>query len=125
MALTTLQGLSVFCVGVCPAADDSAPLACDMKAISAGERPRYNELIKRLRIAVQDQNELKDGYAYRLDTKKIALPEVAEWITMERLCCPFLRFQPNVKANGESQLTIQGPDGAKAILREEFPERSK
>jgi hypothetical protein len=102
-----------------------APLACNIKAISAAERPRYNDLIKRLRIAVQDRKELPDGYSYQLDTTKITLPEVAEWITMERLCCPFLGFQIDMKANGESQLAMRGPDGAKAILREEFPEKSK
>jgi hypothetical protein len=125
MTLTTVLGLSLLCTDVWAAADNSAPLACNIKAISAAERPRYNDLIKRLRIAVQDRNELPDGYAYKMDTKKITLPEVAEWITMERLCCPFLRFQLDVKANGDSQLTMRGPDGVKAILREEFPEKSK
>jgi len=125
MAWATVLGLSLFCIGVCVAANDSAPLACNIRAISAAERPRYNDLIKRLRIAVHDRSELPDGYAYKLETKKITLPEVAEWITMERLCCPFLRFQLDVKGNGDSQLTMRGPDGAKAILREEFPEKSK
>ena len=123
MTLATLLCLSLVCVGVCAAAD--VPLACNLKAISTSERPRYNDLVKRLRVAVQDRNELTDGYAYKLDTKKISLPEVAEWITMERLCCPFLTFQLDVKGSGDSQLTLRGPAGAKAILREEFPENSK
>lgn len=55
----------------------------------------------------------------------MTLPEVAEWITMERLCCPFLTFQLDVKGNGDSQLTMRGPVGAKAVLREEFPEKPK
>jgi hypothetical protein len=50
---------------------------------------------------------------------------VAGWIAMERLCCPFLIFQLNVEANRDSRLTLRGPAGAKAILREEFPENSK
>ena len=123
MTLATVVCLSVLCVGMCTAAD--VPLACNLKAISAAERPRYNDLVKRLRVAVQDRNELTDGYAYKLHTKKITLPEVAEWITMERLCCPFLTFQLDVKGSGDSQLTLRGPAGAKAILREEFPENSK
>jgi hypothetical protein len=52
------------CVGVCAAGD--APVACNLKAISAAERPRYNDLAKRLRIAVQDRSELPDGYTYKL-----------------------------------------------------------
>jgi hypothetical protein len=123
MTLATLLCFSLVCVGVCAAAD--VPLACNLKAISASERPRYNDLVKRLRVAVQDRRELPDGYAYKLDTKKITLPEVAEWITMERLCCPFLTFQLDVKGSGDSQLTLRGPAGAKSILREEFPENSK
>ena len=122
MTLATLLCLSLLCAGACSAADDIPPLACNMKAISATERPRYNDLVKRLRTAVQERIELSDGYAYKLDTKRITLPEVAEWITMERLCCPFLTFQLDVKGNGASQLTLRGPVGAKAILREEFPE---
>ena len=125
MTLEAVLCFSLACVGVCSAADDSAPIACNMKAISVTERPRYNDLIKRLRIAVQDRSELSDGSAYILDTKKISLPEVAEWITMERLCCPFLTFQLDVQGNRDSRLTLRGPVGAKAILREEFPENSK
>ena len=122
MTLATVLCFSLLCVSVCSAAEGDAPLACNIKAISAAERPRYNDLVKRLRIAITDRSELSDGYAYKLDTKKITLPEVAEWITMERLCCPFLAFQLDVKGNGASQLTMRGPVGAKTVLREEFPE---
>ncbi len=125
MTLATALCFSLVCAGMCAAAENKAPLACNIKAISVAERPRYNDLIKRLRIAVQDRSELSDGYTYKLDTKKITLPEVAEWITMERICCPFLTFQIDVKGNGDSQLTMRGPEGAKAILREELPEKSK
>ena len=118
MKLAILLCLSAFCVGMCGAA--GPPLACNPKAIRAAERPRYNDLMKRLRAAVQNRTELTDGYAYKLDTQQITLPEVAEWITMERLCCPFLTFQLDVKGNGESALTLRGPEGAKEILREEF-----
>src|SRR6266566_1490322 len=104
MTLATALCFSLICLGVGAAAEGSAPLACNMKAISAARRPRYNDLVKRLRIAVTYRSELSDGYAYKLDTKKITLPEAAEWITMERLCCPFLAFQLDVKGNGASQL---------------------
>jgi hypothetical protein len=98
-----------------------APLACNLAAIRTAERPRYNDLVKRLRISMADRRELADGYAYQLDTKQIALPEVAEWITMERLCCPFLTFQLDATDSGDSRLTSRGPAGAKVILSEEFP----
>jgi hypothetical protein len=108
-----------------PATFSNAPLACNIKAISPAERPRYNDLINRLRTAIQDWTELSDGNACRLDPKKMTLLEVAEWITMERLCCPFLTFQLDVKGSEDTQLTMRGPEGTKAILREEFPEKSR
>lgn len=95
-------------------------LACNLKAIHTADRPRYTDLMKRLRASVRTQTEIVDGYRYALDTTMMTLPEVAEWIAMERLCCPFLAFQLDVKSNGDSQLTLRGPEGVKAILVEEF-----
>jgi hypothetical protein len=95
-------------------------LACNIRAISAAQRPRYDDLVSRLRSAMHDRRELHDGYGYSLHSNQITLPEVAEWVTMERLCCPFLTFQLEV-AGETSLLTLRGPDGVKAILREEFP----
>lgn len=121
MNLAIALALPLACVAVCGAFQTNPPLACNLKAISAADRPRYADLTKRLRAAVTSQSELPDGYLYALDTKKATLPEVAEWITMERLCCPFLTFQIDVKTSGETRLTLRGPEGVKAILREEFP----
>jgi hypothetical protein len=98
------------------------PLACNPKAIAATDRPRYNELMTRLRNAVRNRREVPDGYAYQLESKAIALTEVAEWITLERLCCPFLTFDLQVAGEG-THLMLRGPDGVKAILQEEFPEK--
>ena len=98
----------------------SPVLACNIQAISAAQRPRYNDLVSRLRSAVRARTELPDGFSYSLDPAIITLPEVSEWITMERLCCPFLIFE--LEGAGEvSRLTMRGPDGVKAVLREEFP----
>ena len=91
------------------------PLACCPTAISPAARPRYNELIRRLAGAVRNRTELSDGYAFDLDTS-ISLPEVAEWIAMERLCCPFLAFRLDLHPGGATELTLRGPEGAKAIL---------
>jgi hypothetical protein len=97
-------------------------LACNLKAIRAAERPRYNDLMKRIRGAIRDRNELSDGYAFELDAKAIGLPEVAEWISMERSCCPFLTLQ--LSASGvhpQWQLRLTGPAGVKGLLEAEFP----
>jgi len=98
----------------------SPVLACNIHAISAVQRPRYEDLVTRLRVAMRDRWELPDGYSYSLDSAKITLAEVSEWIAMERQCCPFLTFQLE-EADEALRLTMLGPDGSKAVLGEEFP----
>lgn len=113
---------SLLCIGVCAAQDSIPVFACNLKAISASERPRYNDLTKRLRNAARNRSELPDGYAFKLDNKTISLPEVAEWISMERLCCPFLTLQ--LSASGDQAdwlLKLTGPPGVKPLLQAEFP----
>jgi len=115
---------SLVCVGVCAAAQsDPAPVfACNLKAISATERPRYHELMKRVRAAMRGSSEISKGYAFKLDSNAITLPEAAEWISMERLCCPFLTLQISVSGNQPHWvLAITGPEGVKPLLNAEFP----
>jgi hypothetical protein len=115
---------SVLLGSVCTSAQDgSTPLfACNLKAIASSERPRYNDLMKLLRGSVRERTEYSGGYAFKLDGGAIGLKEVAEWISMERLCCPFLTFELSVSGNqADWMLTLTGPRGAKAILQEEFP----
>jgi len=98
----------------------SPVLVCNIQAISAVQRPRYDDLVSRLRAAMRDRRELLDGYTYSLDSVKITLQEVSEWIAMERLCCPFLIFQLE-ESDGALRLMMRGPEGTKAILQQEFP----
>lgn len=124
MTIATALFASILCGGVFVSAQDgSTPaLACNLKAIASAERPRYNDLMKRLRASVRERTEHSSGYAFKLDGGAIGLKEVAEWISLERLCCPFLRFELSVSGNQAAwTLTLTGPLGAKAILEEEFP----
>ena len=96
------------------------PLACNLKAISAAQRPRYNELTKRLHAAMRNPSELPNGYAFTLDAKAMPLPEAAEWISMERLCCPFLTLQLEVSGASNAILRLTGPAGVKEFLEQEM-----
>ena len=128
MTIPTTVFASLLGIGLCavPLASGSPILACNLKAIGSAERPRYTELMKRLRAAVHDRSELRDGYSFKLDSKSIALSEVAEWVAMERLCCPFLTFQ--LEASGSQigwMLKLTGPEGVKPLLQSEFPAQPK
>lgn len=98
--------------------------SCNVKAISASERPRYNELIKRIRAAIRNRSEIGNGYAFRMDGKAVTLPEAAEWVSMERLCCPFLTLQLSASGNqADWLLALSGPIGVKQLIAVEFPIR--
>lgn len=124
MTIATALCASLLCVDVCAASKDrtTSIVACNLKAIGAAERPHYNDLMKRLRAATRGRSELPDGYALKLDGKAINLREVAEWISLERRCCPFLTFQLSPSGDkADSVLKLSGPEGVKALLQTEFP----
>jgi hypothetical protein len=109
---------------MCAAEENAAApvFACNLKAISAAERPRYNDLVKRIRAAIRDRSEISNGYVFKVASKAISLPEAAEWVSMERLCCPFLTLQLAASGNqADWLLTLTGPTGVKQLITAEFP----
>jgi hypothetical protein len=101
---------------------DSPVIACNLNALDPALRPRYNDLVRRLRTAMRERSELPNGYTFRLEGASITLPEVAEWMSMERLCCPFLSLQLSALGNQTDWLlNLTGPDGVKPILEGAFP----
>lgn len=123
MTTATALLIPLLWVGICAADNGSEPLfSCNLRAISTLQRPRYNELLKRIRTAIRDRNEIAHGYTFRLDSQVVTLPEAAEWIVMERRCCPFLTIQLSASGNqADWVLTLIGPPGAKPIIAVEFP----
>ena len=65
--------------------------------------------------------ELADGYAFRFPPKSPLLLLLAEFVSRERLCCPFFSFALKVDAGGKPfVLSITGPSGAKEVLYAEL-----
>lgn len=96
-------------------------IACNQNAITKAERPRYTNLTRKLRAGVRNRSEMADGYSYKLDGSSIPLSEVGEWISMERLCCPFLTLRLSVTGGDKDWLlTLTGPEGVKSLLMLEF-----
>ena len=97
------------------------PLACDLDAISASDRPRYDELRRIVAAAVTGKRELPDGIAVQVSTDRIALAQLAEWISFERKCCPFFEFRIDVApASGPVWLSLTGRVGVKEFLSQAF-----
>ena len=97
------------------------PIACDLDAIAATDRLRYNELRAMLRPAAVGNRELPDGIAIQISTERMALAQVAEWISFERKCCPFLEFRIDVAPkSGPVWVSLTGRTGVKEFLAQAF-----
>ena len=91
-------------------------LACDLGALGAA-RARYAELREFLAREVREVTELADGYALRLPGTDEALLRVAEWITLERRCCPFLDFAVEWGHDrADVVVKLTGEDGVKSVI---------
>jgi hypothetical protein len=96
----------------------ATPLACRLDAFSAEERRRYDELRSRLDAATEEVSELEDGFVFRYRPEPRVFEAAAEWITLERKCCPFVRF--NLEWHDDQpapRLRMTGRSGVKEILR--------
>ena len=96
-------------------------IACDPHAVPPEQRERWMIVGTQLYAAVQQVQELPDGYGFRLPPHPEMLLLIAEDLNMERLCCPFLRFTLEIEPNGGSfWLRFTGGEGVKAFLQMSF-----
>jgi hypothetical protein len=97
------------------------PIACIPDALTAEQQARWMEVGPQLYAAVQEVQELPDGYAFRLPSDAAMLLLVAEDLNFERLCCPFIHFTLDIAPNGAPfWLRFTGGEGVKAFLRLNF-----
>lgn len=114
--LLTLMLMTMVPLGAVSA---SEPFACNLNALTKTERARHQRLSKALRSGVEEEKELRDGYAFRLAPRMFMT--VAEWVSLERRCCPFFAFElEQSKDNGPLWLRITGAKGANEFMRAEF-----
>jgi hypothetical protein len=100
---------------------DSIAFACDMTALNAHERQRYAQVREQLQKSVEEIREVDHGYAFRHSAEASTLVMLAEFISLESRCCPFLGFTLEVvPQHGPAWLTMTGPEGVKEFLRAEL-----
>lgn len=98
-----------------------SPFVCNMDALTAEQRSRHNVLAKQLWPAVIEFKELPDGYAARFFPDGEMVLAIAEFISLERLCCPFFTLAVEIEGNqGPLWLKITGGEGIKPFIRAEF-----
>jgi hypothetical protein len=98
-----------------------SPLACNMAALNDEQRKRIQILLTQMKSARQEVRELPDGYAFRLPTDSATIRDTAEYITLERMCCPFFRFELEVEQEGGPLwLRLTGRPGVKELTKLEL-----
>lgn len=71
--------------------------------------------------AVVAARELNDGYALEIDSRQVSVVEVAQWVELERKCCPFFDFQLDLHGqDGGLWLSLKGRDGVKQFIEMDF-----
>lgn len=98
-----------------------SPLACDMSALDAAQRSRHLLLTSELAGQAQEVREVSEGYAIRFPSDPKIVLHLAEFMSLESLCCPFLTLSLELEPRpGPAWLQLTGPEGAKALIRDEF-----
>ena len=100
---------------------EKLPIACNLTEPQF--QIRRAELLCMFREALLETKELADGFAFRFPSDEKWITGLAQLITFERACCPFLRFELRVEAaNGPVWLHLTGSDGTKDFLKSLFAE---
>ncbi|SRR5258708_4863727 len=99
------------------------PIACDLSAMDASQRSRHRRVVESWRENVQETVELTDGYAFRFPPDESLCLAIAEFMTLERRCCPFIGFSLVLDPEGGPMwLRLTGREGTKSFIRAAFGE---
>lgn len=95
---------------------------CNMNALGDEQRGRYKTILGKLNQARQEARELRDGYAFRFEAESELIKDAAEFVTYERLCCPFFDFELAIRRKDNALwLRLRGEDESiKEFIRAEF-----
>jgi len=95
------------------------PVACSLMPAELHERRRT--ILTKVRSAVLEERELENGFSYQFPSDPQWITELANLVTVEHQCCPFLRFRVTVEpGDGPIWLELTGPEGTKEFLADIF-----
>ena len=98
---------------------ENQPIACVPSALTPDQQEYWvKEIAPKLYKAVDEIQELPNGWAWRLPSTSEMLMLVSEDLNMERLCCPFVNYTLEMEPNrGPFWLRMTGGKGVKEFLR--------
>jgi hypothetical protein len=98
-----------------------SPFYCDLSGLSATDRAHKDQIGKHLAAVRLGVQELRDGYAFEFPGDTPTLQALTDWMTTERLCCPFFDLELHVgRENGTATLRLTGRNGTKDFIKADF-----
>lgn len=98
-----------------------SPLVCNMGVFTPSQREAHILTTTNLIRAIQRVQDVENGYEFTFPNESELISRIAEFITNERLCCPFLDFSLHVPSDRKPiTLLLTGPAGTREFLRAEF-----
>lgn len=95
-------------------------VVCNISSFNLEERTHYDELRKELTENCTVE-EIPLGYTFIYPNQQTLLLKIAEWISYENRCCPFIKFSLYVSGEADSiKLELTGSKEVKNLLKEEF-----
>lgn len=91
------------------------PVACDLTRFNSNQNKKHETLLGELLSRIQSSRELPNGFEFNLLSDSGWYVKLAEWVTLERLCCPFLSFEQGFNQAG-IWLRLTGDENAKRFL---------
>lgn len=100
-------------------AKKSIPIACSLT--DAEFRKRREGLLSEIKAGVLETSELRNGFIFCFPKDDSWILKLAEMITLEHECCPFLNFKMTVNSNKDSIcLELSGQKGTKEFVSSLF-----
>ena len=101
--------------------NSAVPLVCNMDVFTPAQREAHILATTELIQSIQRVQEIENGYEFLFAGETEYISRIAEFISNERLCCPFLKFTLTVSSDSEPMtLSLTGPVGTQEFLHIEF-----
>lgn len=100
---------------------NEVPIACVLTALTSDQRAREGVLLREHLASIQETREREDGYSFRYPSYMALFSRMAELVSLEHRCCPFLNFQLEWTGASDSPwLHITGGARVKQFVRDTF-----
>lgn len=101
--------------------NDTIPIACVLTGLTPEQRDREGVLLHEHLASVQEVREREDGFAFRYPPDAALFARMAELVTLEHRCCPFLVFQLEWgRGDAAPWLTVTGGARVKDFVSDTF-----